>query len=403
MKKYLALIILSTALLSPLYAKDKIVMMEKTNPHKEELMCCADPTLEDFDHPMELKADIVNVQIPSSVIDFIQPWYQPPVSQGLTGSCWAFSSVSFFESEIFRQTQRQINLSVMYTVYFETLEKSQRYIETKGESNFGRGSQPNATLRVWKKYGVVPESAYTGLVGKEFYDDRALFKEVKGYLNEHKENDSWSMEENLAEVRNILNKHMGPPPEYVAIEGKSMKPQEYLEKVVKLNLDDYIDVLSTQSAPWNEKVEYQVYDNWWHDKNYLNLPIEDFMKVVHQGISNGYTMVIVGDNSEPGFRPEHDIAFIPDFDIPTDAITDEARWLRSENSETTDDHAIHLVGVRVKNDEPVWYLIKDSGTRGQNGKAKGYMYYREDFTKLKMINLLIHKDVVEKVVKGMEN
>jgi len=51
----------------------------------------------------------------------------------------------------------------MYTVYWEYVEKAKGYIKTKGTSAFSEGSEANAVTRVWKTYGIVPESDYTGL------------------------------------------------------------------------------------------------------------------------------------------------------------------------------------------------------------------------------------------------
>ena len=40
----------------------------------------------------------------------------PVNNQGYTGTCWSFSTLSFFESELLRQKKENINLSEMFIV-----------------------------------------------------------------------------------------------------------------------------------------------------------------------------------------------------------------------------------------------------------------------------------------------
>ena len=67
-------------------------------------------------------------QIPQSLDEFTIVEAENPISQGNTGTCWCFSTTSFYESEIHRITGKEINLSELYPVYFEYIEKSRGYI-----------------------------------------------------------------------------------------------------------------------------------------------------------------------------------------------------------------------------------------------------------------------------------
>ena len=139
--------------------------------------------------------DLSRSSIPDSPSTFTQAWHNPPICQDITGSCWSFSSMSFFESEVFRTTGRQIKLSEMYTVYWEYVEKARQYIRQRGDSAFGRGSQPNATLRIWKLYGTVPAKAYAGKHAQEkSYKDTEMFSELKKLLKKCKTDNLWDEE-----------------------------------------------------------------------------------------------------------------------------------------------------------------------------------------------------------------
>jgi bleomycin hydrolase len=199
---------------------------------------------------------------------------------------------------------------------------------------------------------------------------------------------------------------MGEPPVKVKVNGKEITPKQYLTEVLKLNMNDYIDVTSIMAKPYWTKVEYEVPDNWWHDSSYYNVPLSDYMSIVKTAVRSGFTMMIGGDVSEPGFDPWNQIAVVPTFDIPSEYIDESARQIRFSNGSTTDDHGMHLVGYLEK-DGKDWYLVKDSGAGSRNcgkeSKNFGFYFMHEDYVKLKMMGILIHKDQVKEVLKKFKS
>ncbi|RMD99690.1 MAG: peptidase C1 [Calditrichaeota bacterium] len=350
---------------------------------------------------MVFKMDFTGMDLPKSVNEFTRYWHNPPISQGMTGTCWCFSTTSFFESEIYRQTHRKLKLSEMYTVYWEYVEKARRFVREHGNSAFGQGSEANAVSRIWKMYGIVPEKDYTGMKpGQKFHDHSKMFAEMKSYLEFVKKNHIWNEAQVLANIKSILNYYMGEPPKTIVVDGKKMTPKEYLTKVVKLNLDDYIDFMSLMEKPYYQMVEYEVPDNWWHSKEYYNIPLDKFMAILKQAVRKGYTVCLGGDVTEAGYESHAEVAMVPTFDIPAEYIDENARQFRFSNHSTTDDHGIHLVGYMEKNGKD-WYLIKDSGSGSRNGKNPGYYFYHEDYIKLKMMNIMVHKDAAAGILEKL--
>ncbi|MCD6201157.1 MAG: hypothetical protein J7K46_05040 [Bacteroidales bacterium] len=347
--------------------------------------------------------DQLGLNLPNDPALYKTQWHFSPVSQGNTGTCWCFSTTSMYESEVYRLTSQKIKISEMFTVYWEYVEKARRYVRERGNSLFSEGSEGNAVARIFKMYGAVPEEAYTGLIGgRKFYDHSDMYKEMNTYLKSVKETNAWNEEEVLATIRNIMNHYMGTPPELVTWKGKNYTPKQFLKEVLKINPEDYVEILSYEQEPFWEQVEYKVPDNWWHSKEYYNMPLDDFMKALHNAIRKGYTVSIGGDVSEAGFSRETNVALIPDFDIPSAYINDDARQFRFSNHTTTDDHGMHLVGYLQK-DGNYWYLIKDSssGSRnvGEGDKKFGYYFFSEDYVKLKMMGFTVHKDAVKDLLK----
>jgi len=347
----------------------------------------------------KLVADFSNVQKPESPDVFTRYFAFPPVAQYQSGMCWCFSTTSFIESEVYRIHKKKIKLSELYTVYWEYVEKARRFIRERGDSYFCEGSESNAVFRIMKQYGAVPAEVYTGLIeGKTRHNHTALFEELEAYLNYCKENDFWDEDLALESIKLILNKHLGEPPATFKYNGKEYTPQKFLKKVLKLDLDDYVEMMSTTSIPFYTKGIFDVPDNWWHDDNYHNIPLDEWCGVIQKAMESGYTICIGGDVSEPGYFGPEDAAFIPSFDIPQEYINQDAREYRIQNGSTEDDHGIHMIGyTKVGNYN--WYLIKDSARGSRQGQFKGYYMYREDYPRLKMLTFSVHKDVVKDILK----
>ena len=345
------------------------------------------------------KVDFTGLDLPKSKDEFTYFWHNDPLSQGLTGTCWSFSTTSFFESEIYRINNRKVKLSENYTVYWEYVEKARRFIRERGNSSFGEGSEANAVRRMWKEYGVVPEEVYKSkLPGQKFHDHSKLFDEMNDYLKSVKERSAWNEEEVLSTIKSILNYYLGAPPAKFTYEGKEYTPKEFLTKIVDLNLDDYVEIISLMQEPYYTKIIYDVPDNWWRDNNYYNVPLDEYMSLIKNAIRKGFTLAIGGDVSEAGIDSHFKVAIVPTFDIPSEYIDENARQFRFSNGTTGDDHGIHLIGYKNK-DGKDWYLIKDSGSGSFNVGDKGYYFYSEDYLKLKMIDFIVHKDAVGDLLK----
>jgi bleomycin hydrolase len=346
----------------------------------------------------QIRFDFTGVEKPASPEVFESVFHFDPVRQYLTGTCWCFSTTSFFESEVYRLTGRKIKLSEMHTVYYEFLEKARRYVAERGDSFFDEGSEGNAVIMIWRKYGVVPAASYKGELNPGGrYDHSEMTQEMKDYLAYVKEKDYWDEGTVIASLRAIMDRHMGSPPERIAYDSKELTPVEFLDEVLGLDLDQYVAIMSTLSQPFYEYGEYEVSGNWWHSADYYNLPLDEYYEVIKHAIRNGYSVRLNGDVSEPGYNGFEDAAIVPDFDVPQEYIDQDSRELRFNNKTTSDDHDIHLVGYTAVGDRD-WFLIKDSASSAQHGRFKGYYFYRDDYVRLKMLTFIVHKDAVREVV-----
>jgi len=341
---------------------------------------------------LSLRLDWSRIKKPTSVEIFTTRWHFPPLPQYYTGTCWAFCSTSFFESEVARLTGRQIKLSEMWTVYWEFVEKARRFVREYGHSLVAEGSQDHGTIEVYRRYGAVPAEAYQGVCSADGrHDHTPLMREIHSYLEWVQENQFWDEEKVVAYVRQILDSCMGPPPASFGYEGRTYTPHKFLAEVLQLDLDAYINCISTMKEPFGHYALLDVPDNWRRLDNYLNLPLEDFYRIIKESIQAGYTVSLGGDVSEPGLDGYEDAAFIPEWDIPAAYINQGSREFRIDNGTTTDDHGVHLVGYKHFKGLD-WYLIKDSNRSSRLGSFEGYYFYSAGYIKLKMLAILVHKD-----------
>lgn len=339
--------------------------------------------------------DFTGIDIPAAPGVFDTIFHFPPVAQHLTGTCWAFAGTSFLETEAARLGGMRVKLSEMFTVYWEWIERVERFVAERGDSRVGQGSETNAIFRVFKKYGAVPLAAYPGLPDPGYvrHNHGQLTEELQAYLKLVKEHDIWEHDQVIAMIKTILDRHLGAPPETFDWEGKTYTPKQFADEYLGLVPDDYVSVMSTLSAPFYTRAEFKAWDNWWHDSSYVNLPLDVWYATLKNAVRDGYSLTIGGDVSEPGVNGFVDAAVVADYDIPQRFINQDSREFRIYNKTTTDDHGVHVVGFQKVSDRD-WYLTKDSSSRARFGKFEGYMFIRDDFIRLKILTYTVHKDAL---------
>lgn len=346
----------------------------------------------------KLHAFIAATPRPQRVEDFSVIPHLSPLNQGATLFCWSFSTASFLESEMQRLGMEPVRLSVFYPVYYGFMEKAKRYVHTRGQSRFGPGDLFSGVLDIIKAYGTMPAVFYGDNTAESPSTQAALYSELEQYLTSVKRGSEWKAERVLKRVQAILNKYLGKPPTTFTYHGKALAPQSFLKEVVQLPWQEYVLITSFQYAPFYQFMELRVPDNWQHNTNYFNVPLDVFYQLLKEAVSHGYSAAVDIDISEPSYEIIKDVAIIPDFDIPTAAISQAARELRFNNGATTDDHLVHLVAYK-KFGNAEWFLAKDSLPTAWEGDHKGYVFFHESYVKLKVLAFLVHRDGVPTIKK----
>lgn len=84
-------------------------------------------------------------------------------TQGSSGTCWSYSANSFLESEMIRMGKKPVELSQIFSARNAYVEKGRNYVRMHGAVTLGDGGAFHDVMNMYRKYGAVPQSVYTGL------------------------------------------------------------------------------------------------------------------------------------------------------------------------------------------------------------------------------------------------
>ncbi len=328
-------------------------------------------------------------------------------SQGNTGTCWSFSTSSFIESEIFKNTGKMIDLSEMYNVYFTYRLKSWAYVMRQGKIQFSEGGLAHDVLNSIELNGLVPETTYSGIFNEaNIYDHSKIVPELKIVLDAYIKNDLNSKYANWKfSVDSILNNHIGSPKKEFTYNHKKYTPKSFL-KMTKFKPNDYITLTSFTHRPYNYEFVLNIPDNF-SNGDFYNIELNQLVNEVDNALKNGYTLALDCDVSEKTFSSKYGIAVLPKNSelnaksllniVEEKVVTPEFRQQEFENYNTTDDHLMHLIGLVKDQNGNEYYKIKNSwGTNSKRIGNEGYIYMSKPFFKLKTISVLVNKNGLSK-------
>ncbi|MCF8298295.1 MAG: C1 family peptidase [Saprospiraceae bacterium] len=349
-------------------------------------------------------------------------------NQYRSGTCWSFSGLALLEAEMIRLGKDSVDLSEMFIVRNTYSDKAEKYVRMHGSLNFGGGGAANDVPDMIKKYGIVPESAYSGLViGEENHIHGEMDQVLQAYVDnviKNKNNKLTPVWHNG--FNGILDAYLDAYPENFTYSGKTYTPKSFAKDVVGLNMDDYVLLTSYTHHPFYKPFIIEVPDNWSWGKTY-NLPLNELMEVFDNAIKNDFCITWAADVGEKGFSWKNGVAIVPEENIEDMTDLERGKWdklskaekdkllykfdkpgkekeitqaLRQkgfDNYETTDDHGLLICGTAKDQNGTKYYLVKNSwGTTGS--PYQGFMYASESYVKYKTMSIMLHKDAIPKSI-----
>ena len=350
--------------------------------------------------------------------------------QNRSGTCWDYSTLSFFESEILKKTGKTYNLCESFVANKTYMDRAIQVVRLHGDCQFAQGGSAEDPLYCLKHYGICPEEAMP-FPGSLYGDSLNNFNEFFSVLEPYVEAVSRNKAKKISGqwkvgLQGILDAYLGKCPETFTYEGKTYTPQSFAASL-GLDFNDYVSITSYTHHPFYTAFAVEVQDNWRNPLSY-NVPIEDLQRIFDYAVEQGYTVAWGGDVSEDGFtrsglayaidtkkteqsmqgsdmarwlklstQKKRDIIDSLGCTVPEIIPTQEMRQERFDNWELTDDHGMQIYGIAKDQNGKEYYMVKNSW--GESGDYKGIWYMTKTFIVANTMDFLINKNAIPKDIR----
>ncbi len=342
--------------------------------------------------------------------------------QGYSGTCWAFATISMIESEMMSSGTKE-ELSEMYVVAKSYEKKVENYIRMHGNLEISQGGEFDDVLKAIGENGIVRRREYKS---KGLINHTELEKDIlscaKYYVEQYDKRLS-PLPHWRDSVRHIVEKHLGVCPQKTTAEdGNEQTPQEFSQKVVGFDADDYVWLCSFTHHDFYKPFVLEVPDNWLMSTAY-NVPLDEYVAVVDSSLSKGYSIAASVDITELSISCMEGIGVLPDADNMTSEekkayeeanalnfisnrlasersispVMQSERQAAFDNYKFTDDHAMHIVGTAHDKLGRPYYKLKNSW--GSSMGIHGYVYLSKPYFAYRSISMLVNKKALPQSIK----
>ena len=345
--------------------------------------------------------------------------------QNRSGTCWDYSTLSFFEAEILKNTGKTYDLCESFVCNKTYMERAIQVVRFHGDCQFAQGGSAEDVLATMKTHGIVPEGTMPfpgSLYGDSLNNFNEFFKLMEPYVAAIAKSDAKKISNQWkVGLQGILDAYLGKCPEKFTYEGKQYTPKSFMASL-GIDLNDYVSITSYTHHPFYTAFAVEVQDNWRFPLSY-NVPMDEMMQIIDNAIEQGYTVAWGGDVSEDGFTRKG-LAYAVDAKKTTQNLqgSDMAKWLkmtttkkrdiidslgctvpeivptqqmrqeRFDNWELTDDHGMHIFGIAKDQNGKEYYMVQNSC--GETGDYKGIWYMTKAFIAANTMDFLINKNAI---------
>ena len=349
--------------------------------------------------------------------------------QNRSGTCWDYSTLSFFEAEILKATGKKMDLCESFVANKTYMERAIQVVRYHGDCQFSQGGSAEDVLSVLKNHGICPEEAMPfpgSLYGDSLNNFNEFFALLEPYVSAvakstaKKISNQWKVG-----MQGILDAYLGQCPEKFTYEGKEYTPKTFVQSL-GIDLNDYVSITSYTHHPFYTGFAVEVQDNWRFPLSY-NLPLDEMMQVIDNAVEQGYTIAWGGDVSEEGFTRQglayaidtkateslagsdmakwlkmsaakkHNLIDSLGCTVPEIVPTQELRQERFDNWELTDDHGMLIYGTAKDQNGREYYMVKNSW--GETGDYKGTWYMTKTFIAANTMDFLVNKNAIPKAIR----
>ena len=344
--------------------------------------------------------------------------------QNRSGTCWAYSTLSYFESEILKNTGKTYDLCESFVANKDYMDRAVQVVRYHGDMQFSQGGSAYDVYYILKNYGICPEDAMPfpgSLYGDSLNNFNEFFSLLEPYVAGIAKNKAAKISGQWKKgLQGILDAYLGECPENFTYEGKNYTPKTFAASL-GLDWNNYVSITSYSHKPYYTQYAVEVQDNWRNPLSW-NLPMEDMARIIDNAVMNGYTVAWGGDVSEPGFTRKGLAYFYDTKKMENLSGSDMARWLklspekrtsivdslgctvpeltptpeqrqeRYDNWELTDDHGMLIYGIAKDQNGKEYYMVKNSW--GETGDYKGTWYMTKNFIIANTMDYMVNKNAI---------
>ncbi len=355
-------------------------------------------------------------------------------NQNRSGTCWDYSTLSFFEAEILKATGKTYDLCESFVAHHTYMDRATQVVRLHGDCQFSQGGSAYDALYALQNYGICPEDAMPlpgTLYGDSLNNYNEFFDLMSPYVNAVAKSDAKSISTQWkVGLNGILDAYLGELPEKFTYEGKSYTPQSFAQSL-GLDFNNYTTFTSYTHHPFYTQFAVEVQDNWRNPLSW-NVPMEDLQRIIDNALDNGYTVAWGGDVSEEGFTRDGLAYMIDTKQLQSMKGSDMARWLklpparrrslvdslgvnvpevvptqeqrqtRYDNWELTDDHGMLIYGIAKDQNGKEYYMVKNSWG-DDAGDYKGIWYMTKAFIIANTMDFMVNKAAVPKDISKKIN
>lgn len=358
--------------------------------------------------------------------------------QKRSGRCWMFAALNTMRHSMREKLHMKddFELSQNYTFFWDKLEKSNYFLEnvlqTAELPTSDRkvawlmqtpqqdGGQWDMLVALIQKYGVVPQT----VMPETFNSSNST--EINKQLNLKLRKDAVELrelvaadksdadiqktkEKMLTEIYRMLAFTFGEPPanfdfEYHDTDNnyhriENITPQEFFNKYVGWNLDDYVSIINAPTAdkPFNHMYTVEMLGNVLGGRQvrHLNLDMQTFRKVAIEQLKHGESVWFGSDVGQESDRKKgimdtnlyhQDELFDVDFSM--------SKAERLDYGESMMTHAMVLTGVDLVDGQPTKWKVENSW--GDKVGEKGFFVMSDDWMEEFCYQIVVNKKYLPK-------
>ena len=355
-------------------------------------------------------------------------------NQNNSGTCWAYSSLAFLESEALKKNPNlkpnDVDLCESFVVSKTYNDRADRAVRTHGDVSFSQGGSFYDVSYCMDHYGLVPEGTMPypkTLYGDSLFNFKQFFPGIEAFVGSIAKGDHKSINPVWKKtLATMIAGYFGEAPKTFKVNDKEYTPKSYVKDYLHLDPNDYVSLTSYSHEPFYKPFIIEVQDNWRWAPSY-NLPLNELMEVMESAVRNGYTFAWGADVSEDGFSRrtgKHRCgATVPDTNSSAGGGSDQSRWtgekagaqinatdskgektitqemrqLAYDNWETTDDHGMQIYGLAKDQNGKEYFMMKNSW--GDYGPYKGFWYVSKPYAAYKTMNIVINKHAIPAAIR----